>query len=49
VVRLLRADPALGLGATLGGYVTWSIALRGLDASRAMSYLYPGCCSAARS
>jgi drug/metabolite transporter (DMT)-like permease len=31
---------ALGLGATLGGYVTWSIALRGLDASRAMSYLY---------
>jgi drug/metabolite transporter (DMT)-like permease len=31
---------ALGLGATLGGYVTWSIALRGLEASRAMSYLY---------
>jgi drug/metabolite transporter (DMT)-like permease len=31
---------ALGLGATLGGYVTWSIALRGLDPSRAMSYLY---------
>ena len=31
---------ALGLGATLGGYVTWSIALRGLEPSRAMSYLY---------
>ena len=31
---------ALGLGATLGGYVTWSIALRSLDPSRAMSYLY---------
>ena len=31
---------ALGLGATLAGYVTWSIALRGLDPSRAMSYLY---------
>ena len=31
---------ALGLGATLGGYVTWSIALRGLDPSRAMAYLY---------
>ena len=30
----------LGLGATLGGYVTWSIALRGLEPSRAMSYLY---------
>ena len=31
---------ALGLGATMGGYVTWSIALRGLEPSRAMSYLY---------
>lgn len=31
---------ALGLGATLGGYVTWSIALRSLEPSRAMSYLY---------
>jgi drug/metabolite transporter (DMT)-like permease len=31
---------ALGLGATFGGYVTWSIALRGLEPSRAMSYLY---------
>ena len=31
---------ALGLGATFAGYVTWSIALRGLDPSRAMSYLY---------
>ncbi len=31
---------ALGLGATLSGYVTWSIALRGLEPSRAMSYLY---------
>ena len=31
---------ALGLGATLGGYVTWSIALHGLEPSRAMSYLY---------
>jgi drug/metabolite transporter (DMT)-like permease len=31
---------ALGLGATLAGYVTWSIALRGLEPSRAMSYLY---------
>ena len=31
---------ALGLGATLGGYVAWSIALRGLEPSRAMSYLY---------
>jgi drug/metabolite transporter (DMT)-like permease len=31
---------ALGVGATLGGYVTWSIALRGLEPSRAMSYLY---------
>lgn len=30
----------LGLGATMGGYVTWSIALRGLEPSRAMSYLY---------
>jgi drug/metabolite transporter (DMT)-like permease len=31
---------ALGLGATLSGYITWSIALRGLEPSRAMSYLY---------
>jgi drug/metabolite transporter (DMT)-like permease len=31
---------ALGLGATLGGYVTWSLALRSLEPSRAMSYLY---------
>ncbi|MDX6542207.1 MAG: hypothetical protein QOI71_3817, partial [Gaiellales bacterium] len=31
---------ALGVGATLGGYVTWSIALRGLEPSRAMAYLY---------
>jgi drug/metabolite transporter (DMT)-like permease len=31
---------ALGLGATLGGYVAWSTALRGLEPSRAMSYLY---------
>jgi drug/metabolite transporter (DMT)-like permease len=31
---------ALGLGATMGGYVTWSMALRGLEPSRAMAYLY---------
>ena len=31
---------ALGLAPTLGGYVTWSLALRGLEPSRAMSYLY---------
>ena len=40
VSHVMVAVCVFGLGATLGGYVTWSTALRSLEPSRAMSYLY---------